>query len=639
MKTRIFFYRKLILALPTLFLLLISGNINAQNVSINSDGSLPDNSAMLDIKSASSGLLIPRMTEAERTGIISPAASLLVYQTNNTSGFYFYNGSSWIQLGSDVYDDDWTVSGNDMFNNNSGNIGIGTSAPISKLTVNGGELGISQGDASIDWSIESEGENLIIREKEDGDKFYFGIYDDSRIAMGVGSEVLSVNSTDVGIGITNPSYKLHVYEPDGGMKARFAGPDGYIDIGPANSTWAHIYTDRNDFIFNKDIWSITGGFSSYSSSNLYLKTNDVNRLTILNSNGNVGIGISSPSGRLQVSGDEVRIGNSGTVNYSTGDGDLYVEDVLEVDGNAYFAGSINNAFNLPLKLSNSASLSSNGWYRIAEISGNNRASGLFNIMDLTSNRHQSIYLYISASFPSDNSNIRHSVTLLSNVIWITNTFSKIRVLRNGTYSPVYIEVYLENTTTNNSVRYTITENDWNAGWSAVDWTAGNIPSGYTAIEYDIENIIMNVNNDFVVRNNGRVGIGTSNPSQLFTVYNGSTTGTYTTSGWQHSSDKRFKKDIIPINHALDKIMETEGVYFNWKTGNDQRQVGFIAQDIESVFPEIVSKDENGYYSVAYGSIAPVLVEAIKELKNENDELKKRLDKLEGENYSDTNRGE
>ena len=52
-----------------------------------------------------------------------------------------------------------------------------------------------------------------------------------------------------------------------------------------------------------------------------------------------------------------------------------MEDVLEVDGNAYFAGSINNAFNLPLKLSNSASLSSNGWYHIAEISGNNSASG------------------------------------------------------------------------------------------------------------------------------------------------------------------------------------------------------------------------------------------------------------------------
>ncbi|MEI6142508.1 MAG: hypothetical protein WCP85_24745, partial [Mariniphaga sp.] len=72
----------------------------AQNVGINDDGSTPDNSAMLHIKSTSKGLLIPRMTETERNAIVNPADGLLIYQTNATYGFYFYKSDllAWIPL-------------------------------------------------------------------------------------------------------------------------------------------------------------------------------------------------------------------------------------------------------------------------------------------------------------------------------------------------------------------------------------------------------------------------------------------------------------------------------------------------------------------------------------------------------------
>ncbi|HBH49803.1 MAG TPA: hypothetical protein DDX98_14255 [Bacteroidales bacterium] len=70
-------------------------------------------------------------------------------------------------------------------------------------------------------------------------------------------------STLVGIGTSNPVRSLHVANA-GGWKARFSGPDGYIDIGPANSSYAHIYTDRSKFIFNKPIYSMNG-FHSHSS--------------------------------------------------------------------------------------------------------------------------------------------------------------------------------------------------------------------------------------------------------------------------------------------------------------------------------------------------------------------------------------
>jgi len=63
------------------------------------DGTTPHTSAMLDISSDSLGVLIPRMTLSQRDAILSPATGLLIYQTNNTPGFYYYNGSTWSKMG------------------------------------------------------------------------------------------------------------------------------------------------------------------------------------------------------------------------------------------------------------------------------------------------------------------------------------------------------------------------------------------------------------------------------------------------------------------------------------------------------------------------------------------------------------
>ena len=85
--------------LPVTFLLFATTSF-AQNMGINTDGSQPDSSAMLDVKSTGKGLLIPRMTSANRLTISSPAVGLLVYQTDQTAGFY-YNagpGSNWEYL-------------------------------------------------------------------------------------------------------------------------------------------------------------------------------------------------------------------------------------------------------------------------------------------------------------------------------------------------------------------------------------------------------------------------------------------------------------------------------------------------------------------------------------------------------------
>jgi len=80
-------------------MVIMSAQIYAQNVGISADGSAPDNSAMLDVKSTTHGILISRLSDAQRNAIPSPATGLLIYNTT-TNRFNYYNGSGWYEIGS-----------------------------------------------------------------------------------------------------------------------------------------------------------------------------------------------------------------------------------------------------------------------------------------------------------------------------------------------------------------------------------------------------------------------------------------------------------------------------------------------------------------------------------------------------------
>ena len=91
------------------------------------------------------------------------------------------------------------------------------------------------------------------------------------------------------------------------------------------------------------------------------------------------------------------------------------------------------------------------------------------------------------------------------------------------------------------------------------------------------------------------------------------------------SDKRLKTDISNIENGLDKVMQMQGVYYKRNDIEDPReQIGVLAQDMEAIMPEIVltADDDMQTKSVDYGKLTSVLIEAIKELKIEIDELKK-----------------
>jgi len=96
---------------------------------------VPEVSAMVELYSTNKGFLVPRMTEAQKLAIVTPATGLLVFQTDGASGFSYYNGTSWDLIEST--NTDWIISGNDMSSAISGNVGIGTASPMFKVDVLG----------------------------------------------------------------------------------------------------------------------------------------------------------------------------------------------------------------------------------------------------------------------------------------------------------------------------------------------------------------------------------------------------------------------------------------------------------------------------------------------------------------------
>lgn len=241
----------------------------AQNVGIGTN--TPHSSAQLDIQSITKGLLIPRLSTAQRNAIATPAEGLMVYDTDVKS-FFVYNGTVWRDVAGSG-SSKWTLIGTDIINNNSGNVGIGVLNPAFTLSLNG-SIGMYIGtQLQSTIQLQSSDSNLLITAKR-------GSSIGNIPAKDIILQRSSGTSTggNVSIDVDDPFYRLSVQRS--------------IGLYNGVSITGSMENLNGDFLINARPGLLTPATNlilQYSSSGL-------------GGPGKVGISTNSPQAKLHVSG-------------------------------------------------------------------------------------------------------------------------------------------------------------------------------------------------------------------------------------------------------------------------------------------------------------------------------------------------
>lgn len=166
--------------------------------------------------------------------------------------------------------------------------------------------------------------------------------------------------------------------------------------------------------------------------------------------------------------------------------------------------------------------------------------------------------------------------------------------------------------------------------STADWTIDQYGTSSSDARLRVFNSISETNGISILEN-GNIGMGIVAPTVRLQV-----NGDIIANSIAGSSDIRYKTNIQPIKDALDKVKNLNGVYFKWnkkdfpfKDFSDNNEIGFIAQEVEKVLPEVVLKDKtpDEYRSVKYDKVVALLVEAIKEQQLQIEALTKKVNEL------------
>ncbi|NPA43108.1 MAG: tail fiber domain-containing protein [Chlorobi bacterium] len=615
-------------------------------VAINNTGDDPHASAMLDVTSTDKGILIPRMTAAQRDAISNPANGLLVYVTDDNQFYYYdYDAGRWQPFGKN--DGDWKVDGNNMYSLPSGNVGIGTTDPNEKLTVNGiveiqgNRLKLTGYDgANYFWINDGteEGAYLGFKKEENNGAYRYSIIggnDLYQIIFPVGV---------MGIGTSSPTQKLDV---NGNVKMR--GTDFMIwneTRGGGNTSTGRALVHQGDGSLESSILVINYendypagttiqsklGIGDYYGANapdesaildIRSQTNGVlmprmtaNQRDNINNpangllvyvtdegqfyyyDGSEWLPFGRNDGDWRVDGDNLYTIPPGNVGIGTSD----TQEKLTVNGNVMIQG-------VRLKITGYDG-ANNFW-----INDGTEEGGFLAFHREDDNGSFIYYLKGGANlskivFPSGNFGIGVEDPIVKLVVkgdkalfTSEDDADEIRIENNNNRSEIY---FVKNGTDVYSIRH------YEDRFDILDRPPAGVDPAFTIIHG-------------TSTRPGYVGIGTLNPDAQLTVFNGTTIGRYTTSGWTHSSDARFKTNIRQISDALEIVKQLRGVRFEWKNApQEPTQVGFIAQEVKEVLPEVVVGDEERGYGMAYGNITAVLVEAIKAQQKQIENQQKQI---------------
>jgi Chaperone of endosialidase len=285
-----------------LYAAIIANQFTIAQVAINNDGTTPNSSAMLDIKSTSKGLLTPRMTTAQRNAIASPATGLMVYDTD-VNKFFFYAIGSWIEMGTGSATNYWTLNGTDISKNNSGNVGIGTSTPQAPLHIN---------NPAAAELLRLQGSNpyLSFHNAAGTYKGFLWQGPDDNVTLGT-----AIGNTFGALRFETNGALNMVVHPFGnvGVGTGILPPHKFtVQTTTSNHGLAH--TDGSATV-SSYVDASGGWLGTYSNHPLHFFTNNGNQQVTLLQNGNLGIGTTNPLTRLHINKDAEALRISGTGSY------------------------------------------------------------------------------------------------------------------------------------------------------------------------------------------------------------------------------------------------------------------------------------------------------------------------------------
>jgi len=163
-----------------------------------------------------------------------------------------------------------------------------------------------------------------------------------------------------------------------------------------------------------------------------------------------------------------------------------------------------------------------------------------------------------------------------------------------------------------------------AGRIAPDWGSttdatyrfgdGSENTGFASPSSDAISVVIDGSEEIHISAFGYVGIGDTSPAYRLELPNDAdASGRGRANAWSTYSSRRLKKNIKPIENALDKVKRLRGVYFDWKK-DGIHDIGMVAEEVGEVIPEVVDYEANGVdaASLSYGRLVALLIEAVKE---------------------------
>ena len=533
----------------------------------------------------------------------------------------------------------WATLGDDIFNQNTGNVGIGTASPATALDVNG--------------TVTVAGDGVVIRNPTQN-----------------GALILSPSNAGYGV---DPEFVIQSAEDTHGGNAPFhisrnaifrTSDDTYQYIDDAGEEASQLAFDNSGNIIFSTAPAGTGGITF------------TERLRIENDNGYVGIGTASPATALDVNGtvtattftgdgsaltnvpgddmgshtatQNIQLNN----NFISGDGDnegLYVDSTGKIG-----VGTNSPAARLDVTATNNSAIrlhptgtgpvltykAFQGGTKDLQFVFEDKDSMLQEVMRIKGNTNTG-YVGIGTSSPEDKLHVKDGCIRISHDS-MGPTLSFVDDADSSEWSIRHDRVADQLEFRNNAQeRLMVIEKEGLVGiGTSSPEDKLHVKNGWIRISHGLVAPTLSFVDDadssewsishqraldqlefknnakkllMVIQDTGYVGIGTTNPGYLLQVGENGDGTQARANAWNTFSDRRWKRDLELIHDPITKLHAMNGYYYFWHKGakDKSRQVGVIAQEVESVLPEIVSTDAEGYKSVDYSKLSAFLIEVNK----------------------------